>query len=147
MSEIKNAESVRDWLRTGCPAIDKNARFSVDYLSEKAGEYGIVIIPSALRTRENILGEEVPLEEQEQSFFFAARLSFTQDIRQGIENHAFFQNVIEWIWAQNAAKNFPDWDGGKIRSIVPTLTEDIVAASSSTATYRIQIKVIYLRRN
>lgn len=146
MSEIKNAESVRNWLRTGCPHIDKNARFSVDYLSEKAGEYSVIIIPSVLRTRPNILGEEVPLDEQEQSFFFAARLSFTQDIRQSIENHAFFQNVIEWIWAQNAAKNFPDWDGGRIRSIVPTLTEDIVEVSSSTATYRIQLKVTY-RRN
>ena len=146
MSEIKNAESVRNWLRTGCPHISQTARFSVDYLSEKAGEYSIIIIPSVLRTRPNILGEEVPLDEQEQPFFFAARLSFTQDIRQSIENHAFFQSVIDWVWAQNAAKNFPAWDGGKIKSIVPTMTEDIVAVSANTATYRIQIKVTY-RRN
>lgn len=142
---IKNAAAVRDWMRLGCPVLRPNARFSVDYMSEKAGEYSVQIIPALLRSRENILGETVPLDEQEQSFYFAARMSFTQDIRTQIENHAFFQQVIDWILSQNAAQDFPEWSGGVIKSIMPTLTEDISRVSGDTAEYRIQIKIVYRR--
>lgn len=140
-----NAEHIRVWLRENCPAIEKKVRFGVNFLKGQGKEYGIITIPSQLRTRENILGEEVPLDEQTQSFFFAAWLPYTQDISQHNANLAFFQTVIGWLWERNAAHDFPEWDGGRIKSIVPTLTADIARATASEAEYRIQIKVTYRR--
>lgn len=145
MAEINNADSVRLWLRQ-CPAVNQKKRFSADYMGENATEYSLLSIPSQLRTRENILGEEVPLDEQEQSFMFATKLPYGADITQELENLAFFQDVTNWLYEQNAAKNFPDWDGGRIKSIVPTLTPTISRVSADAAEYRIQIKVTY-RRN
>lgn len=145
MPDTNNAEHVRAWLR-GCPAIDRNVRFGVNYLKGQGKEYGIITIPSQLKTEENILGEEVPIPEQEQSFFFAAWLPYTQDIAQNNVNGLFFQSVIQWLWEKNAAHEFPQWDGGSVRSIVPTLTVDIAHATASEAEYRIMIKVTY-RRN
>ena len=145
MAEINNTDSVRLWLRQ-CPAVNRQKRFGADYLGEQATEYSLLSIPSQLRTRENILGEEVPLDEQEQSFVFAARMPYGADIPQDLENLAFFQDVTNWLYEQNAAKNFPDWDSGRIKSIVPTLTPTISRVSSDAAEYRIQIKITY-RRN
>lgn len=115
-------------------------------MGEKATEYAVLSIPSQLRTRENILGEEVPLDEQEQSFMFAAKLPYGEDITQELENLAFFQDVTNWLYEQNAAKNFPDWESGRIKSIVPTLTPTISRVGADAAEYRIQIKITYLRR-
>lgn len=144
MAEVNNADSVRQWLRD-CPAVNRQKRFGVDYLSENATEYSLVSVPSVLKTRENILGEEVPLDEQNQSFVFAAKLPYGQDIAKNAANLEFYQDVCAWIWEQNVAKNFPAWDGGRVRAIVPTLTPDIARATSTAAEYRVQIKVTYRR--
>lgn len=145
MADIKNAESVRTWFRNECPAIHRNIPFYVDYFSGEPVEYGIFTIPSVLRTKENILGEEIPLDEQEQSFFFAANLTYGADVPTSNENLAFFQDITTWIYKQNEDKNFPDWDGGRIKSIVPSLTVDISRVSANTAEYRIQLKITYRR--
>lgn len=145
MAQVKNADSIRLWLRD-CPAINKQKRFGVDYLGDKPTEYSVMSIPSVLRTKENIWGETTPLDEQEQSFFFVAQLPYGQDIAQNIANLELFQDVLSWICEQNEAGNFPAWDGGRIKSIVPSLTTDVYRASASAAAYRTQIKVTY-RRN
>lgn len=144
MADIQNADSIRQWLRQ-CPTVNRQKRFGVDYLGDKPTEYGIVTIPSVLRTRENILGNEIPLSEQEQSFFLVAQFPYGQDISQNNANLEFYQDVCAWIWERNAAKEFPAWDGGRIKSIIPTLTADISRATAGAAEYRIQIKVTYRR--
>lgn len=145
MAEINNADSIRLWLRD-CPAINRQKRFGVDYLGDKPTEYSVISIPSPLRTSENILGETRLLDEQEQSFYFVAQLPYGQDIAQNNANVALFQDVLSWICEQNETGNFPEWDGGHIKSIVPSLTPDVYRATASAAAYRTQIKVTY-RRN
>lgn len=140
-----NIDNLRAWLR-GCPTLIAQNRFRVDYLSEKPTEYAIYASPSQIRYHENVLGEEVPDDIQVQNFIFASKEPYGADVRQNLEAHAFYQAVIEWIITKNAAREFPAFEGGKIKSIVPTLTAYPVQVGSETAKYQIQLKLTY-RRN
>lgn len=142
MSQTNNAENLRTWLRT-CPAIAKKNRFGADYMGENATEYGIYSVPSSLRYRENILGEKIPLLNQEQNFIFAAKSPYGSDIKQNLDNLGFWQDIVNWIWQQNSEQNFPEWDGGHVKSIVPTLTGALTQAGNDAARYQIQLRVAY----
>ena len=52
------------------------------------------------------------------------------------------QAIHDWIVEQNNAGNFPAWQGGTIKSIMPTMTPAMMDVRSATARYRVQIKVI-----
>lgn len=144
MSEINNAERLRNWFRT-CPAILKGNRFRVDYVAEKPTEYAIYAVPSTLRYHENILGEEVPDDIQTQNFIFASKEPYGADIIQNLANLGFHQAVTDWVLDQNAAQNFPEWNDGRIKSIVPTLTAYPAQVGSDAAKYQIQLKITYRR--
>ena len=141
---VNNTEAMRDWFRT-CPAIQRGNHFRVDYVAEKPTEYAIYAVPSSLRYHENILGEEVLDDIQTQNFIFASKEHYGADIVQNLANLGFHQDVMEWILEQNAARNFPKWEGGRIRSIVPTLTAYPAQVGSSAAKYQIQLRVTYRR--
>lgn len=143
--ELNNTELLRDWFRT-CPAILKTNYFRVDYLAEKATEYALYAVPSALKTHENILGEEVINDIQTQNCIFASKETYGADIQQNLKNMQFYQEVTAWILEQNAARNFPKMQDGVVKSIVPTLTPYMVQAGSNVAKYQIQLKITY-RRN
>ena len=142
MPQTNNTERLRTWLRT-CPLVAKRTRFGADYMTENATEYGVFSVPSSLRYRENILGEQVPTLNQEQNFIFASKAPYGSDIKQNLENLGFWQDVVSWIWEQNDAQNFPEWDGGHVKSIVPTLTGALTQAGSDAARYQIQLRVSY----
>lgn len=142
--ELNNTELLRDWFRT-CPAILKTNYFRVDYLAEKATEYALYAVPSALKTHENILGEEVINDIQTQNYIFASKETYGADIQQNLKNMQFYQEVTAWILEQNAARNFPKMQDGVVKSIVPTLTPYMVQAGSNVAKYQIQLKITYRR--
>ena len=142
MSDVNNVEQLRLWFRE-CPAISKQKRFGVDYVSESPTEYAIYAVPSALKYHENILGERMLDDIQTQNFIFASKEPYGQDILQNLQNLKFYQDVLEWIQAQNAAQSFPEWDEGRIRSIVPTLTAHVSQVGSNTAKYQIQLAIQY----
>ena len=139
MSDVNNVEQLRLWIRE-CPAISKQKRFGVDYVSESPTEYAIYAVPSALKYHENILGERVLDDIQTQNFIFASKEPYGQDV---LQNLKFHQDVVEWIQEQNAAQSFPEWDEGRIRSIVPTLTAHVSQVGSNTAKYQIQLAIQY----
>lgn len=139
--EANNTANLRNWLR-GCAAFG-DTRFGVDFLGENATEYALISVPSGIQTRSNILGKEVPRETQTQNFIIASRAPYGADIQQNLENLAVWQDVVTWIFEQSNAFNFPEWEGGRVRSIVPTLTGAPIQAGSSAARYQIQIRVTY----
>ena len=132
---------MRAWLR-GCPAVQRARRFGADYLAEEES-YSLDVTPTALKYRENILGEMVLREKQEQNFVFASRDPYSADVKQNLENLGAMQDVTAWIIQQNNARDFPDWEGGEVVAIVPTLTAYPIAMGSAFARYQIQIKVTY----
>ena len=144
MSDVNNTAQLRNWFRT-CPAIISVNRFRVDYVAESPTEYAIYAVPSTLRYHENILGEEVLDDIQTQNFIFASKEHYGADIQQNLANLGFHQSVLEWILEQNEARNFPEWSGGTIKSIVPTLTAYPAQVGSNAAKYQIQLKITYRR--
>ena len=141
MPDTNNTASVRTWLRR-CPAIERARAFGVDYLAEN-GSYSLDATPTALRYRENILGDFTLRETQEQNFVFASREPYGDQFQQNLDNLAFFQDVTAWIIEQNNARNFPAWEGGEVTAIVPTLSAYPIVMGSAYARYQIQIKVTY----
>ena len=138
---INNTASLRTWLR-GCPGIERARAFGADYLADDES-YSLDVTPTALKYRENILGDYVLRETQEQNFVFASRAPYGADFQQNLDNLAFFQAVSKWIIDQNNARSFPDWEGGEVVAVVPTLSAYPIAMGSAYARYQIQIKVTY----
>ena len=142
MPEVNNTERFRAWLRT-CPTIAQSKYFGADYIGENATEYAVMSTPSGLRYRENILGNRFLLTTQEQNFVFAAKVPYGSDVQQNLENLGFFQDVAAWIAAQNAAGNFPEWEGGTVTAIECTNTGAPIQTGPDAARYQFQIRVTY----
>ena len=138
---INNTASMRTWLRS-CTQIESARLFGADYLGDEES-YSLDVTPTALKYRENILGDMVLQEKQEQNFVFASRDPYGADYQQNLDNLAFFQAVAKWIIDQNNARNFPEWEGGEVVAIVPTLSAYPITMGSAFARYQIQIKVTY----
>lgn len=132
---------MRTWLRQ-CPTVERKRLFGADYLADNES-YSLDVTPTALRYRENILGDMVLRETQEQNYVFASRDPYGAEFQQNLDNLGVMQDVSAWIIEQNNARNFPDWDGGEVTAIVPTLTAYPMAIGSAYARYQIQIKVTY----
>lgn len=143
--ESNNTEYLREWFRE-CPALQPGSRFNVDYLPENSTEYSLYAIPSEIRTRENVLGEEIPLDEQSVDWIFASKESYGSDVDQNLANLAFYEAVVEWIMQQNAKRNFPVMKDGRVKSIFPTLTAYPIAPGSDVARYQIQFRIKYRRK-
>lgn len=142
---LNNAEQLRAWFRS-CPALAEGNRFRVDYLAENPTEYALYAVPSQIKYRENILGEEVPEDIQTINYIFASKESYGPDVEQNLANLGFYDEVVLWILTQNEQRNFPTINEGRIRSIVPTLTAYPIQVGSNAAKYQIQLKITY-RRN
>lgn len=143
--ETNNIEALREWFRE-CPEISRDNYFRADFLAPDPTEYAIFSVPSALAFHENILGEYELDDIQSQNFIFSSKEHYGADTRQNMENLAFYQKVTAWILEQNNAGSFPEWDEGRVRSIVPTLTAYPAQVGSSAAKYQIQIRVTYRRK-
>ena len=142
VTRVNNAENLRTWLRT-CPTVAATNRFGADYMGENAVEYGVFSVPSSYKFTENILGEQYPSFRQEQNFVFASKNPYGSDSTQNLENLAFWQDIVKWIWQQNRSGNFPAWDDGKVVAIMPTITGAMISAGSNVARYQIQLRVTY----
>jgi len=143
--ELSNAEHLRNWFRS-CPALAEGNRFRVDYLAENPTEYALYAVPSQLNYRENVLGEEIPLPVQTIKYIFASKESYGADVEQNLANLGFYDEVVAWILLQNAQRNFPLINEGRVKSIVPTLTAYPIEIGSDAARYQIQLRITY-RRN
>lgn len=137
-------DALRVWFRE-CPILTAGAKFGVNYLAERPTEYAIYATPSTIRYRENVLGEEVPADEQTQNFIFASKEAYGADTSTNISAMSFYEAVTVWIQTQNAARNFPRFAGGTVKSIIPTLTAYPAEIGADSAKYQIQLKVTYRR--
>lgn len=137
-------DALRDWFRE-CPALKKENRFGVDHLSADPTEYAIYMTPSSLASYVDVTGEVVVESDQVQNFTFASREKHPADVLQALENHGFYDDVINWIIQQNMEKNFPDISSGKIISIMPSMTQYLFEAGTNSGRYQISCKMKYRR--
>lgn len=115
-------------------------------MAEEPIEYSLVSVPSSIRYKQNVLGEDVPEDLQTMSFIFATREYWGADEGQNISNLGFYQDVIGWIIEQNAIRNFPRINEGVVRSIRPILTPYVTAPDTDSARYQITIDISYYYR-
>lgn len=141
MPTTNNAGALRAWLRQ-CPTVERKRLFGADYLADNES-YSLDVTPTALKYRENILGDMVLRETQEQNFVFASRDPYGAEFQQNLDNLGVMQDVSAWIIEQNNARNFPTWEGGEVTAIVPTLTPYPISMGSAFARYQMQIKVTF----
>lgn len=144
MPESNNISQLRAWFRS-CPALIDTNRFRVDYLAANPTEYAIYSVPSAINYHMNVLGEEIPNDIQTLNFIFASKESYGADVQQNLANMGFYDAVCAWVLEQNNARNFPAISGGRVTSIVPTLTAYPAEVGSDAAKYQIQLKLTYRR--
>ena len=144
MPDLNNIDQLRKWFR-GCPALSSANRFRVDYLGKSPVEYALYSSPSTIAYRENVLGETVPAEVQTLNFIFASKESYGPDVEKNLANMGFYDDVCSWIQQQNMVQNFPQISGGRVISIVPTLTAFPIEAGSDSARYQIQMRMVYRR--
>lgn len=138
------AEALRDWFRS-CPSVQKGNRFGVDHLSADPTEYAIYMSPSPLDSYVDITGEVQIRPVQTVNFVFASREAHSSNVLQSLANHGFYDEVIDWIIAQNKLKTFPVIDGCRVQSIMPSLTQYLFEAGSNTGRYQISCKLTYRR--
>lgn len=143
MPFVNNVESLRAWFDT-CPHLQPDKPLTVDYTGGEPVEYSIFSVPSEIKYKTNVLGEEVPHEIQTLDYIFASIENYGKN-KVNVANLGFYQKVIDWIMEQSAARNLPAIDGGVITSIRPTLTAYVNQAGASSARYQINIKITYRR--
>ena len=141
--DVNNTEALRRWLMA-CPVIlESGGIFGADYLQDAPGGWTLDNVPSALRYRENILGEVALQADQAQAFRLAARMPYGDDPRQNLENLGVLRDVCAWIAGESAAGRFPEWDGGDVTAVIPTLTPHAAATGTAWARYEVGIEVRY----
>lgn len=138
------ADALRDWFRS-CPAVKKGNRFGLDYMAADPTEYAIYMSPSPLDTYIDITGDVQVRPVQTVNFVFASRESHSSDVLQSLANHGFYDEVIGWIISQNKTKAFPQIDGGRVLSIMPSLTQYLFEAGANSGRYQISCKLTYRR--
>lgn len=140
---MDNTASVRAWLLACPPIAESPGLFGSDYLQDEPGGYTLDSVPSALKYRENILGEMELRAEQEQLYVLAARMDYGPEALANLDNLDVFRRIFAWIIEQNNARTLPAWEGGELTAIVPTLTAYPISMGSSAARYQIQLKALY----
>ena len=111
-------------------------------LGKDLEEYNVEMNPNG-EQKQNILGEMVLRDVQEQNFVFASREPYGDAFQQNLDNLGVMQDVAAWIIDRNNARDFPDWDGGEVVAIVPTISGYPIAMGSAFARYQIQLKITY----
>ena len=145
MTEINTTKNLRNWFQS-CPAISKQNRFNVDFMEDAPVQYALYSSPTAMNYGTDILGEVFLRPIQELNYVFQALFYHSKDIPQNLENLAFFTDVINWIYQQNAAKNFPVIEEGTVLSIMPALSPYVYGADGGGGRYQIQLKIRYRRK-
>ena len=131
-------ESIRDFIMQ-FPQL-KDGALLVDYLGNSPIEYTIEPVPCSPVIRKFIDGSC----EKQFLFLFASREIYSDDVKQCIENLAFYENFVDWIYEQNSSGNLPVLDGNRIAEELEFLTGGYpIQADTNTARYQIQLRLIY----
>ena len=141
-TRLHDIEAIRAWLRT-CPYIVAKAPFTVDYLDDDPTKYAIYSVPSAITYKRDILGNVYEADVQTKTYYFSVSMPASEDAGQMADNLKTLDQVIDWMGSQNAAKNLPQPERMRVKSLVPTLTPYALQPHSNVMIYRISIQMTY----
>lgn len=134
-------ESVKKYIES-CPLLEGFKRLCVDYLPETTDTYSIEGIPAQTVIRSYVDGST----ERQFVFVFAARLFYSEEIRNNIENSGFYEAFADWLEEQSEAGSLPELPNGKTASKIEAMSSGYlfdISGDLSNARYQIQCRLIY----
>lgn len=133
---------ILSWLRT-CPLIDKNDRFCVNYLGAEPVSFCLEETPGTPIVTRYMDGSSI----REKAFVLSATQDYSPDTLSQIANSGFWEELADWVEAQNHARNFPAMRAGRTaRKIEITTTHYLFGATENTARYQVQMKLTYYQK-
>lgn len=134
-------ESVKNYILT-CPLLGDLGRLNIDFLPEDPDTYSIEGIPAQEILKTNIDGST----ERQFVFVFAARLLYSEEVRNNIENSGFYEKFAEWLEQQTEADNLPELTGGRTATKIEAMSSGYlydISGDFANARYQIQCRLIY----
>lgn len=136
-------ESIREYFLE-CPYLEDDVRLNIDFLGDKALEYGIYTEPINPLIKRYVDGDEL----KQFAFIFTTKSVMSGDLITQLENSAFFDNLIEWIEAQNYKKIYPKLDGERYPTKLEIVTNGYLSSADvGTGQYQIQMRLVYMEVN
>ena len=133
-------EAVRTFI-AACPLVEDEL-LHIDFLPPEAASYSVDVVPVSPVVKRYLDGSSV----RQFLFVVATRTYYGSFVRQQLDNLAFFEDLADWIAAQDSAKNFPDLGPDKEARRLEVVTSGYVfAPDTETARYQIQCRLEYFQ--
>ena len=141
MSEKATITAMREWLKT-CPLIaeEQSENFRISGLSpEPVAEFSIEDSPTDPVTAVFFSGRNLA-----KSYIFVSRRDYSEAQSVQIANSGFFEQLTEWVLAQNDRHHLPRL-GGRKEPLRVSVTSSgyIVAAGSGSCRMQLQLRLEY----
>lgn len=134
-------ESVTKFIMS-CPFLTELAKVNVDFLPADPDTYSVEEVPSETIRKRYLDGSS----ERQFLFTFAARLNYSDEVRNNINNSGFFEDFEDWLEECTEKEFFPELKEGltplKIEAISSGYLFD-VSGDLSNSRYQIQCRLIY----
>ena len=134
-------ESVTKFIMS-CPFLTELAKVNVDFLPADPDTYSVEEVPSETIRKRYLDGSS----ERQFLFTFAARLNYSDEVRNNINNSGFFEDFEDWLEECTEKEFFPELKEGltplKIEAISSGYLFDI-SGDLSNSRYQIQCRLIY----
>ena len=125
-----------------CPFLTELAKVNVDFLPADPDTYSVEEVPSETIRKRYLDGSS----ERQFLFTFAARLNYSDEVRNNIDNSGFFEDFEDWLEECTDKEIFPELKEGltplKIEAISSGYLFD-VSGDLSNSRYQIQCRLIY----
>lgn len=135
--------AMRDWLRT-CPLVaaakENGVAFRISALGADAEEYSISDMPG-----DPILKRYFSGTVRLKNYVLASRTTYSpENLALQAGNSGLWDELTDWVEAQNARRNFPQLGGGRaVRNVAVTSSGYILEAEGTTCRAQVQIQLIY----
>lgn len=136
--------ALRDWLKT-CPLIaeeqcETGAAFRISGLSgEDTVEFSIEDSPTDPELTIYFSGRDMA-----KSYVFLSRRDYSEAQSVQIANSGFFEQLTEWVMAQNDRHNYPALAPPKEpKSIAVTASGYIVTSAAGSCKMQLQLRLVY----
>lgn len=136
-------EGIRTWLKSYDGLSD--GRINVDFLPERAKTYSVDTVPTKEVIKKYLDGSTL----RQFLFCISSREFYSEDIKQNVDNHSFYEALSAWLDTQRRKRQFPAiGEGRTVRSIeVNSTAYPFVVDEDGTARYQIQLNMIYYQKD
>ena len=142
---MTTVESIKNFI-AACPHLTELKSLNVDFLPESPDTYSIESVPAQEILKQYLDGSS----ERQFVFVFAARLFYSEEVRNNIENSGFYEKFAEWLEEQTEAENLPELSDGKTATKIEAMSSGYlydIAGDLTNARYQIQCRLIYDKEN